>query len=165
MGIFWMFKFIFLPLGFSIPLLQLFFILCTLFVPILGYLYARKFRNTYCEGTISFSRAFLFTACMYIFAAMLTAVGHYIYFQFIDQGFLMYRQQLNEAKAMVQGELATSIDQIMIAFDTVAALTPIQLTFQLISQNVFYGVLLSLPTALLVMRYRKRTGANRWTYQ
>ena len=72
----------------------------------------------------------------------------------------MYRQQLNEAKAMVQGELATSIDQIMIAFDTVAALTPIQLTFQLISQNVFYGVLLSLPTALLVMRYRKRTGAN-----
>ena len=138
MGIFWMFKFIFLPLGFSIPLLQLFFILCTLFVPILGYLYARKFRNTYCEGTISFSRAFLFTACMYIFAAMLTAVGHYIYFQFIDQGFLMdmYRQQLNEAKAMVQGELATSIDQIMIAFDTVAALTPIQLTFQLITSNL-----------------------------
>ena len=156
MGIFWMFKFIFLPLGFSIPLLQLFFILCTLFVPILGYLYARKFRNTYCEGTISFSRAFLFTA-MYIFAAMLTAVGHYIYFQFIDQGFLMdmYRQQLNEAKAMVQGELATSIDQIMIAFDTVAALTPIQLTFQLITQNVFYGILLSLPTGLLVMRYKK----------
>ena len=145
MGIFWMFKFIFLPLGFSIPLLQLFFILCTLFVPILGYLYARKFRNTYCEGTISFSRAFLFTACMYIFAAMLTAVGHYIYFQFIDQGFLMdmYRQQL------------TSIDQIMIAFDTVAALTPIQLTFQLITQNVFYGILLSLPTGLLVMRYKK----------
>ena len=128
MGIFWMFKFIFLPLGFSIPLLQLFFILCTLFVPILGYLYARKFRNTYCEGTISFSRAFLFT---------------------------MYRQQLNEAKAMVQGELATSIDQIMIAFDTVAALTPIQLTFQLITQNVFYGILLSLPTGLLVMRYKK----------
>ena len=157
MGIFWMFKFIFLPLGFSIPLLQLFFILCTLFVPILGYLYARKFRNTYCEGTISFSHAFLFTACMYIFAAMLTAVGHYIYFQFIDQGFLMdmYRQQLNEAKAMVQGELATSIDQIMIAFDTVAALTPIQLTFQLITQNVFYGILLSLPTGLLVMRYKK----------
>ena len=94
---------------------------------------------------------------MYIFAAMLTAVGHYIYFQFIDQGFLMdmYRQQLNEAKAMVQGELATSIDQIMIAFDTVAALTPIQLTFQLITQNVFYGILLSLPTGLLVMRYKK----------
>ena len=122
MGVFWIIKFAFLPLGFSFPLLQLLFVLCTLFVPILGYLYARKFRNTCCEG--------------------------------------MYRQQLNEAKAMVQGELATSIDQIMIAFDTVAALTPIQLTFQLISQNVFYGVLLSLPTALLVMRYRKRTGAN-----
>lgn len=88
---------------------------------------------------------------------MLTAVAHYIYFQFIDHGFLMdmYRQQLNETMQMVQGDLANSMEQIMIAFDTVAALTPIQLTFQLISQNVFYGIVLSLPTALLTMRYKK----------
>ncbi len=157
MGVFWIIKFIFLPLGFSFPLLQLCFVLCTLFVPVLGYLYTRKFRNTCCGGTVSFSRAFLFTVCMYIFAAMLTAVAHYIYFQFIDQGFLMdmYRQQLNETMQMVQGDLANSMEQIMIAFDTVAALTPIQLTFQLISQNVFYGIVLSLPTALLTMRYKK----------
>ena len=35
MGIFWIFKFIFLPLGFTIPLLQLLFVLLTLFVPVL----------------------------------------------------------------------------------------------------------------------------------
>lgn len=157
MGVFWIIKFIFLPLGFNFPLLQLCFVLCTLFVPILGYLYSLKFRNTCCGGTISFSRAFIFTVCMYIFAAMLTAVAHYVYFQFIDKGFLMdmYRQQLNDLKTIAQDNLANSIDQIMIAFDTVAALTPIQLTFQLISQNVFYGVILSLPTALLVMKYKK----------
>ena len=157
MGIFWIIKFIFLPLGFKIPLLQLLFILGTLFVPILGYLYARKFRNTYCNGTIPFFRAFIFTVCMYVFAAMLAAVGHYLYFRFIDQGFLfdMYRQHLNEAKAMLQGDLATSIDQLMLAFDTIASLSPIQLTFQLITQNVFYGILLALPTGLLVMKYKK----------
>ena len=36
MGLFWIFKFIFLPIGFSIPLLQLLFILMTLFVPVLA---------------------------------------------------------------------------------------------------------------------------------
>ena len=58
MGIFWIFKFIFLPLGFTIPLLQLLFVLLTLFVPVLGYIYVRKFRNTYCNGEISFFRVF-----------------------------------------------------------------------------------------------------------
>ena len=157
MGAFWIIKFILLPLGFQMPLLQLLFILCTVFVPILGYIYARRFRNLYCEGTISFFRAFLFVVCMYIFAAMLTAIGHYVYFQFIDQGYLfdMYRQQLNEVKAAAQGDLAKSIDQLMVAFDTVSALSPIQLTFQLITQNVFYGILLALPTGLVVMKYKR----------
>lgn len=78
MGIFWIFKFIFLPLGFTIPLLQLLFVLLTLFVPVLGYIYVRKFRNTYCNGEISFFRAFLFTLYMYLFAALLAAVAHYV---------------------------------------------------------------------------------------
>ncbi len=158
MGIFWIIKFIFLPLGFTIPLLHLLFILCTLFVPVLGYLYARKFRNACCNGAISFFRAFLFTVCMYVFAAMLAAVAHYIYFRYIDQGFLvdMYRMQLNELKETVQGDLGKSFDNFLIAFDTIASLTPIQLTFQLISQNVFYGIFLALPTSLLVMKYKKR---------
>lgn len=94
---------------------------------------------------------------MYVFAAMLTAIGHYIYFQFIDHGYLfdMYRQQLNEVKAVAQGDLAQSMDQLMVAFDTVSALSPIQLTFQLITQNVFYGILLALPTGLVVMKYKR----------
>ena len=157
MGVFWIIKFILLPLGFQMPLLQLLFILCTVFVPILGYIYARRFRNLYCEGTISFFRAFLFVVGMYVFAAMLTAIGHYIYFQFIDHGYLfdMYRQQLNEVKAVAQGDLAQSMDQLMVAFDTVSALSPIQLTFQLITQNAFYGILLALPTGLVVMKHKK----------
>ena len=82
MGLFWIIKFTFLPLGFTIPLLQLLFVLLTFFVPILGYLYARKFRNRYCGGSITFSRAFAFTVLMYLFAALLAAVAHYIYFRY-----------------------------------------------------------------------------------
>ena len=41
MGVFWIIKFSFLPLGFTMPLLQLLFILLTLFVPVLGVIYAQ----------------------------------------------------------------------------------------------------------------------------
>ena len=100
MGLFWIIKFTFLPLGFTIPLLQLLFVLLTFFVPILGYLYARKFRNRYCGGSITFSRAFAFTVLMYLFAALLAAVAHYIYFRYIDNGFLIdsYIGQLEAMK-------------------------------------------------------------------
>lgn len=157
MGIFWIIKFTFLPLGFTIPLLQLLFVLLTFFVPILGYLYARKFRNRYCEGTITFSRAFTFTVLMYLFAALLAAVAHYIYFRYIDNGFLIdsYIGQLEAMKPAATEELRESIDQFIEGFSLISSLSPIQLTFQLISQNFLYGTLLALPTALLVMR-RKR---------
>ena len=147
MGLFWIIKFTFLPLGFTIPLLQLLFVLLTFFVPILGYLYARKFRNRYCGGSITFSRAFAFTVLMYLFAALLAAVAHYIYFRYIDNGFLI---------DSYIGQLEESIDQFIEGFSLISSLSPIQLTFQLISQNFMYGVLLALPTALLVMRRKKQ---------
>ncbi len=157
MGLFWIIKFTFLPLGFTIPLLQLLFVLLTFFVPILGYLYARKFRNRYCGGSITFSRAFAFTVLMYLFAALLAAVAHYIYFRYIDNGFLIdsYIGQLEAMKPTATEELKESIDQFIEGFSLISSLSPIQLTSQLISQNFLYGTLLALPTALLVMR-RKR---------
>ena len=170
MGLFWIIKFTFLPLGFTIPLLQLLFVLLTFFVPILGYLYARKFRNRYCGGSITFSRAFYcggsitfsrafaFTVLMYLFAALLAAVAHYIYFRYIDNGFLIdsYIGQLEAMKPTATEELKESIDQFIEGFSLISSLSPIQLTFQLISQNFLYGTLLALPTALLVMRRKKQ---------
>lgn len=158
MGLFWIIKFTFLPLGFTIPLLQLLFVLLTFFVPILGYLYARKFRNRYCGGSITFSRAFAFTVLMYLFAALLAAVAHYIYFRYIDNGFLIdsYIGQLEAMKPTATEELKESIDQFIEGFSLISSLSPIQLTFQLISQNFMYGVLLALPTAQLVMRRKKQ---------
>ncbi len=158
MGLFWIIKFTFLPLGFRIPLLQLFFILMTCFVPILGYIYVRKYRDKYCDGELSFMRGFTFTISMYFFAALLSAVGHYIYFQFIDQGFIMstYMGQLEEIKSSITGELELSIDQLIESLETISSLSPLQLTMQLISQNIFYGTLMAIPTALLAMKRKKQ---------
>ena len=84
MGLLWAFKFMLFPLGLRIPFLQLLFIVLTIGVPFLGYIFAKKFRERHCDGSITFSRAFLFTTFMYMFASLFVAVVHYIYFRYID---------------------------------------------------------------------------------
>ena len=153
----WILSFAFFIGDFYNPLLGFLSLIVGAYSLVFASMRLRRYRDTALNGVISFRRALFYSMMIYFYAALLMAAAQFIYFQFIDQGFLMdmYRQQLNETMQMVQGDLANSMEQIMIAFDTVAALTPIQLTFQLISQNVFYGIVLSLPTALLTMRYKK----------
>lgn len=91
---------------------------------------------------------------MYLFASILTALAHYVYFRFIDQGYLLntYLDQLENIKNSVSGDMKISVEQLISSFDVISSLTPLQLTFQLLSQNFFYGILLSIPTGLLVMK-------------
>lgn len=154
MGLFWIIKFTLLPMGFRIPLLQLLFIFATCFVPVLGYIYARKYRNKFCDGKISLYKGLIFTVSMYFYASILTAAGHYIYFQFIDNGYLTdtYLNILESLKESMAGVYEESIDQLIENVTKIAQLSPLQLSLQLISQNIFYGILLSIPTALFIMK-------------
>lgn len=158
MGLFWIFKFIFLPAGFSVPILQLLFFVMTCFVPFLGLIYTRRYREVYCEGYLPFGRAFLFSVSMYLFASLLTAAAHYIYFRYIDRGYLIteYTAQLNALKETASEELKATIEQVDGALTVISSLSPLEMTFQLLSQNFFCGLFLSLPTALFAMRYKRK---------
>jgi hypothetical protein len=157
MGAYWVLKFILFPLGLTIPFLLFLFIGLTLGVPFMGYYYARMYRNKICGGEISFVQAWIFTVFMYMFAALLTAMAHFIYFRFIDQGFIIntYTVLLDNAlQADVPG-MGTYISQFKEVMEVVRSLSPIDFTLQLLSQNVFYGSILAIPTALIVMKKKK----------
>lgn len=157
MGAYWVLKFILFPLGLTIPFLLFLFIGLTLGVPFMGYYYTRMYRNKICGGEISFVQAWIFTVFMYMFAALLTATAHFIYFRFIDQGFIIntYTVLLDNAlQAGVPG-MGTYISQFKEAMEIVRSLSPIDITLQLLSQNVFYGSILAIPTALIVMNKKK----------
>lgn len=97
------------------------------------------------------------TVFMYMFAALLAAVAHYIYFRFIDHGYV-----INTCETMVD-TLAQSnmpgmdsyIATYQEALETARLLSPIDITLQMISSNVFWGSILAFPTALFVMRRKK----------
>ena len=157
MGLLWAFKFMLFPLGLKIPFLQLLFLVLTLGVPFLGYIFAKKFRERYCDGTVTFSRAYLFTLFMYMFASLLAAVAHYIYFRYMDGGFVIntYRAVWEQMKEAIGTEPGPTLLQYDEALNLIAGLTPLELTFQIMANNIYVGMLLALPTALFVMRKKK----------
>ena len=157
MGIFWTLKFVLFPLGMQSPLLLMAFFLLTLIVPIAGFFLARQYRDRECGGVINFSRAFLFTSFMYMFAALFVTIAHYIYFRYMDNGLIVntYQDMLNQMNALATADMKTSLDQFQQALDIIASLSPLEISIQLITQNIFYCTLIALPTALLVMRKPK----------
>lgn len=152
MGIFWIIKFALLPLGLVFSPFALLFLLLTCAVPVLVFLMTRSYRKRQCDGEISFFSSLIFSFQIYLFAALLTSIGHYLYFQYLDNGFI-YTQVLAQLE-MVKTEPAmqAQMDQIKHAMNVFYELTPIQLAMQLLSQNIFYGIVFSLPIALLTMR-------------
>lgn len=158
MGIFWACKFVLFPLGMSMPLLLIFFFILTLSVPILGYLFVRKYREQQCEGVLNFSRAYIFTIFMYMFASLFVAVIHYLYFRYIDNGMIVntYQGMIDQMNAVATEDMKESLEQFRTALDVVSSLTPLEITLQLLTQNVFYCSILAIPTGLLVMRNKKK---------
>lgn len=157
MGVFWIIKFAFFPLGLNTPFLFFLFLGLTLCVPFMGYYYVKMFRDRVCGGSIGFLRAWAFTVLIYLFAAMLTAIAHYIYFRFIDHGFIIstYEAMLENVKASQIPGVEAYLGQLDEAVSLMSGLTPTDITIQLLSQNVFYGSLLAIPTALFAMRRRR----------
>ena len=142
MGMYWILKFILFPLGFTIPFLLFLFMCLTLAVPFLGYHYAKMYRNKICGGTI-------------------VAVAHYIYFQFIDHGFIMnqYVNLMQQVTTELPG-MENEKEMLKNAIDSAQALSPIDITMQLLSSDVFFGSLIAIPTALFVMKRSRNTPAG-----
>lgn len=158
MGIFWTIKFVLFPLGMENPLLLMAFFLLTLIVPVVGFFLVRQYRDRECEGILNFSRAFLFTSFMYMFAALFATIAHYIYFRYMDNGMIVntYQNMLTQMSAVATDDLKPSLEQFQEALDIIASLSPLEISIQLITQNIFYCTLIALPTALLVMRKQKK---------
>ena len=116
-----------------------------------------------CEGVLTFSRAFLFTSFMYLFAAMFVTIAHYIYFRYMDNGLIVttYQDMLNQMSGMATAEMKASLDQFQQALDIIATLSPLEISIQLITQNVFYCTLIALPTALLVRKQKPNSPLER----
>ncbi len=119
----------------------------------------RLFRDKVLDGCISFRRAFGYGMFTFAYAALLMCAAQYVYFQFIDHGFIIsrYTEMVStpEFKALMTA-YGIKQTEMNVALDTLANLRPIEIAMQFLTTNIIMGVIFSLPIAALVRSNYKR---------
>lgn len=107
-----------------------------------------RFRDIECGGTIKYSKAFSFIVFTFFFAALISSIVKYIYFQFINPAYL--DELLNESMKALQ-ILKIPIDNA--AYDQmVKVMKPATFSLQYIWMNVILGSILGLIMAAFVKK-------------
>lgn len=147
LGIFWIVKYTFYMFSMRFSYLVVIYWGMSLVVPYLAYLLTKRYREDL-GGVISFSQAWRFGVLIYLFAAMLVSVMHYVFYRFVaPPDFLSsaVEQTIASLKQMqVDSKVISSIESMNFS--------PIHMALQGILNNIFYGIILSLPVAALVCR-------------
>lgn len=163
-------KFCLFPLSLRSTMAALLFLSLTLMVPYLIYRLTKRYRDQYCDGQIDFARAFIFSMYTLCFGALLASAAYYIYFAYIDGGAMVgalaqsIEQLQNVELTTLEGANAEAITQfsqyielMQQTIQQIQAMKPIDMTLGMLSNNVSWSIILSLPIALFVKKTKVGT--------
>lgn len=159
-GVLWILSFTLFIGEFYNPLLGFASFLVGAYSLVFASMRLRRYRDTALGGVISFRRALLFSMLIYFYAALLMAAAQFVYFQFIDHGFMLSQYaeitSTPEFKTMLSA-YGMKPDDMKLAMDNLAALRPIDIALQFLSTNIILGLVVSLPiAAMMKSRYKRR---------
>ncbi|MDH6356804.1 DUF4199 domain-containing protein [Parabacteroides sp. PF5-9] len=147
MGIYWVIKYIFFILSFSVPVCNYLYWALTFTVPFVAYTITKRYRED-TGGQIGFFHAWQFGLLLYTFAALIVSLVHYMFYQYVAPPDLLasaFSQALELLDSQqVNSELVDKLKEVRV--------TPIQMAIQGIFNNIFYGVIFSIPVAALLCR-------------
>ncbi len=155
----WVLSFAFFIGEFYNPLFGFAMMFVGVFSLVFAAMRLKRYRDNVAGGAITFGRALLYSMLVYFYAALLMAAGQFVYFQFIDGGFLVsqYAEMVAsvEYKAMLSAYGATT-DDMQVLIDNLAALRPIDIALQFFTANIILGFFVSLPIAVMMKRTVRR---------
>ena len=125
-------------------------------LPCLVYGLRRRFRNRM-QGQAGFSHLWLFGILLFFFGSLLSGVAEYVFYRFIDP---LYLQQLIASVLDTLGTLSRMQDSPFLemmrqGLEKGGAPSAIEMVYQTILSNLFFGSLLSMLLAWVV-KSRKR---------
>ena len=114
----------------------------------------RHFRDYTREGVISFRRGFAYFVLIFFYAGLLLAAALYVYFAFIDKGYLLMK--LTEMMSSEEGKQAMQAagmaEQMREGLKQLSEMRPIDYALNMLSFNIITGIFLGLPIAALMQR-------------
>ncbi len=131
---------------------SLLFLVATCAVPFIAYFMGRNYRQTVCNDTLAYFPALRLTMLIYLFASILTAAGHYVYFVYLDEGRFMSAYLYYLEQSPLPAEMSDMAEQVK---EMAAQATPKGTVMQMLSNNLLYGVIQSLIIAIFVAKKPK----------
>ena len=161
-GVYYILKFCLFPMSLRSTAAGMLFIGLSLMVPLLVYRLTRIYRDRYMSGSITFVHALAFTMLTMVFGSLLASVAHYVYFSYIDGGMMVgaLEQSIEQISTLLSAENVpegvvasdASIDEYITMLRTtmtqIEAMSPIDITMGMLSNNVSWSIIVALPVAL-----------------
>ena len=143
--------------GLSSPILGMIAMLLIVASPFYAANRLRKFRDEARQGIISFMRAYGYTVLTYFYGGLLLAVAIFVYFQFMDNGYLMSKLMdiLNTEQGQQMVKVYGMTDEISQSMEQLAKMRPIDYALNMLTIIISTGFILGLPTAALMRRELK----------
>lgn len=158
LGLIWVVAFAFFIMQYSEPALGM----VSMFISVSSLFFAfsrlTKFRREVCDDAIGFAGAYVHVLFMFFYAALIMGLAQYIYFKFIDGGFLLNAySDLMLSDEFKEASKASGIseDNIHEALGQLSKARPVDIVINFLSMNVFGSFFLSVPMALLAMKKKK----------
>lgn len=145
LGIFWCIKYFFFILGLSYAFMNIIYLILTLAVPFVIYFKVWHYKQKL-GARISVLHAWQYGVLIFFFGALVVSLEHYLFFRYIAPPDYLANSMAQTLELLH----AANIDKSMIETIANTNISPIQMTFQGILNNIFYGVILSFPTAWMV---------------
>ena len=106
------------------------------------------------EGVISFRRSYAYTVFVFFYGAVLLAVAQFIYFAYLDNGYLLstYSKIVSstEGRELIQQYGMTQAVNDSLA--EMASLRPIDFALNILTVNIIVGFILGFPIGLVMQR-------------
>ena len=114
----------------------------------------RKFRDEGREGQISFRRSYAYTIFVFFYAAVLLAVVQFLYFAYIDNGYLMSsfsRMMSSEEGKQIISQYGMS-QMVEEGLSEMANIRPIDYALNILTVNIIIGFIVGVPIGLVMQR-------------
>ena len=154
LSLLWVASFASYILGITNQLLAMLAIILAIMTPFFVSSRLRKFRDEGRNGLISFRRGYAYAIFVFFYGAVLFAVVQYLYFAFIDHGYLLssFSKMISSAEGQHLLQAYGMTQMADESLSVMASTRPIDYALNILTINIILGFILGIPIGMFGQR-------------
>jgi len=156
LALLWVAAFVLYIVGVENQMLGLAAVMLIVYTPIFVGERLGKFRDYGREGLISFRRGYAYTVFVFFYGGVLFAVAQYLYFAYMDNGYLIsqFAKMVNSTEMQTMLRQYGMTDVMNESLAEMSNIRPIDYALNMLTINITLGFVLGVPISLVMQRRR-----------